>query len=553
MFSSSHSYLAQSRPLPRVTINNGTLEGLYLPAFNQDVFLGVPFAAPPIGDLRLRRPKPYQDVWSGIRNAQVRSPSCPGYAGFDIGLDLGEDCLTVDIVRPSGTESCAGLPVLVWIYGGGFDAGGSADPRYNTSYLVNASAVIQKPIILVSINYRVGGWGFLASREVLAAGESNIGLFDQRLALKWIQENIGAFGGDPKKVTISGESAGGFSVGYHLTAFDGRNDGLFRAVIMQSGNALGPGINSPSQLNTTFQPIYDNVTATVGCLHATDTLACLRTVSYETLFAAFAPFVMTPILDGEFLARLPSQSFSKGLVADVAILAGSNTDEGTATFFGPRGTLNTDEDVHALVSGMGNGLDSDTVSRIMELYPDDPAQGCPFNTGTERFASQGYMYKRGAAIVGDEVIHAGRRFMTKYYASLGSKRRKPVYSYRFDQAPWDNTEEIVATVAPVYSTHYSEICFVFNMHPSASINNTNWIGPYPEYYELSKLMSRSWISFVHDLDPNNHGVRGVPKWQEYSKSPSNIVFRVNRTEVELDNWRSEQLAFWGQIWSSLKT
>lgn len=169
------------------------------------------------------------------------------------------DCLTVDIVRPSGTESCAGLPVLVWIYGGGitlytlppdisfrsrgigFDAGGSADPRYNTSYLVNASAVIQKPIILVSINYRVGGWGFLASREVLAAGESNIGLFDQRLALRWIQENIGAFGGDPKKVTISGESAGGFSVGYHLTAFDGRNDGLFRAVIMQSGNALGPG------------------------------------------------------------------------------------------------------------------------------------------------------------------------------------------------------------------------------------------------------------------------------------------------------------------------
>lgn len=85
-----HHHAAQSRPLPRVTINNGTLEGLYLPAFNQDVFLGVPFAAPPIGDLRLRRPKPYQDLWSGIRNAQVRSPSCPGYAGFDIGLDLGE-------------------------------------------------------------------------------------------------------------------------------------------------------------------------------------------------------------------------------------------------------------------------------------------------------------------------------------------------------------------------------------------------------------------------------------------------------------------------------
>ena len=94
---------------------------------------------------------------------------------------------------------------------------------------------------MVSINYRVGGWGFLGSVEVAAAGVSNIGMFDQRLALKWIQENICAFGGDPNKVTISGESAGGFSVGYHLTAFDGQNHGLFRAVILESGNALGPG------------------------------------------------------------------------------------------------------------------------------------------------------------------------------------------------------------------------------------------------------------------------------------------------------------------------
>jgi cholinesterase len=145
------------------------------------------------------------------------------------------------VVRPAGTTCGDDLPVLVWIYGGGFDAGGSADPRYNTSYIVNASVAIHKPIIMVSINYRVGGWGFLGSKEVVAAGASNIGLFDQRLALTWVQENIQAFGGDPNKVTISGESAGGFSVGYHLTAFDGENGGLFRAAILESGNALGPG------------------------------------------------------------------------------------------------------------------------------------------------------------------------------------------------------------------------------------------------------------------------------------------------------------------------
>ena len=100
---------------------------------------------------------------------------------------------------------------------------------------------IGKPIVAVSLNYRVGGWGFLASNETVSAGTSNIGLFDQRLALRWIDENIAAFGGDPSKVIIAGESAGGFSVGYHLVGFDGKSDGLFRGAIMQSGNALGPG------------------------------------------------------------------------------------------------------------------------------------------------------------------------------------------------------------------------------------------------------------------------------------------------------------------------
>lgn len=168
---------------------------------------------------------------------------------------------------------------------------------------------------------------------------------------------------------------------------------------------------------------------------------------------------MTPILDGQFLSRLPSESFSARLVADVAILAGSNTDEGTATFFGPRNTLNTDADVHALLAGMGNSLDNATVSEAMTLYPDDPTLGCPFGTGSERFAQNGYMYKRGAAIIGGSHPRrdAGRRLTTQYYSSISPSCRKPVYSYRFDQSPWNGIEELVATEAPVYSTHYAEV------------------------------------------------------------------------------------------------
>ncbi|KAI4603899.1 hypothetical protein KJ359_000019 [Pestalotiopsis sp. 9143b] len=455
------------------------------------------------------------------------------------------------MARPAGATPDDKLPVLVWIYGGGFTAGGSADPRYNTSYLVNASVVIGKPIIAVSINYRVAGWGFLSSKEVSEAGASNIGLFDQRLALRWIQENIASFGGDPDAVTIMGESAGAFSVGYHLVGFDGRHDGLFRGAIMQSGNALGPAIKSIDDLETTYQPIYDNVTKSVGCDETDDSLNCLRHTSYSELFEALKPFVLTPVLDGDFLRRRPSESYTKDLVANVAILAGSNTDEGTATFFGPRGLLYNDADVGSFLSAMGAGLDNVTVARLMELYPDDPVQGCPFGTGNETFKQWGDQYKRGAALVGDSAIIAGRRFTTRYHATLPWQKRKAVYSYRFDQSPWNGIEELVATEAPVYATHFAEVCFAFNMVPSASQNNTNWIGPYPEYYQLSNRMSRAWISFVHDLNPNYSG--SEVQWPDYHDGQRNLVFNTDGDYVEDDDWRAEQLEYLGSIWGQLQT
>lgn len=326
------------------------------------------------------------------------------------------------------------------------------------SYIVQQSAAMQKPILGVSINYRVGGWGFLSSREVFAAGGANIGLFDQRRALAWIKENIGAFGGDPTKITIWGESAGAFSVGYHLVGFEGQHADLFRGAILESGSMLGPALQDSETIALPggFQEMYDNVTMTVGCASADDTLACLRSVSYEKLFAAFAPQVYTPVIDGTFLVRRPSESLALGLVADVAVLVGANTDEGTAAFWGPRGTLNTSADVAAYIRTLnGGGLDNQQVDELLTLYPDDPAQGCPYGTGQERFASQGWMYKRGAAIAGDIFVHAGRRRVAEFFSRR--QTRNPTYSYRFDQAPWNGVEKLIATVAPVYSTHYVEV------------------------------------------------------------------------------------------------
>lgn len=307
---------------------------------------------------------------------------------------------------------------------------------------------------------------------------------------------------------------------------------------------------SMAEVAQNYQPIYDKITHTVGCDKARDSLACLRAASFNDLNKAFSPFVLTPVLDGVFLKRLPSESIAQGLVADVAILAGSNTDEGTATFFGPRGSLNNSADVRSLLSSMV-GNNSYATNQLMQLYPDDPAVGCPFDTGVEPFAQWGNQYKRGAAIIGDAVIHAGRRATTQYYATLPAHRRKPVYSYRFDQSPWNNSLPLIATEAPVYATHYAEICFVFNLNPDISRSNTNWIGPYPEYHALASDMSGAWISFVHSLNPNSHG--GLPQWPDYSLRGENMVFRAKGSHIEQDGWRTDQLRFWSTIYESLGT
>lgn len=154
--------------------------------------------------------------------------------------------------------------------------GGTPDRRYNLSFIVQNSVTIGKPIIGVSIAYRLSGWGFLDSNEIRAAGVTNIGMYDQRKALYWIQENIAAFGGDPNRVTIWGESAGAGSVGIHLIAYGGRDDGLFHGAMCESGNSilLGPTNYDVSD----GQMIYDNITAAVGCSGSADTLGELKNV-----------------------------------------------------------------------------------------------------------------------------------------------------------------------------------------------------------------------------------------------------------------------------------
>ncbi|KAG6956774.1 hypothetical protein JG688_00011278, partial [Phytophthora aleatoria] len=277
---------AASDPLT-VTVKNGSYYGVYQENYDQDLFLGMPYAQPPVGDLRFRNPEPLNSTWTEAKNATEYSPECYGYGSdqWVLGNVISEDCLTINVVRPNGISEGAELPVAVWIHGGGFTEGGSRDPRYNQSYIIKEATDAGMPFIGVSINYRLQAFGFLWGTAVREAGVSNLGLKDQHLALRWVQENIAAFGGDPNKVTIWGESAGAMSVGYQLLAYDGRDDGLYRAAIMESG---APAKMPSTYLNTTeWDVYYNNITAAANCSSAADTLGCLRQVPVETLSSIF--------------------------------------------------------------------------------------------------------------------------------------------------------------------------------------------------------------------------------------------------------------------------
>lgn len=235
-----------TRPPPLATTKNGTYQGRYLAEYDQDVFLGMPYAQPPVGDLRFRWPRGLDNAsFAGVRDASQYGYSCMQYHTT---FNISEDCLNINVIRPSSGSSGGNsngtatelLPVLVWIYGGGLYTGSTADPRYNLSGVVRLSQDLGRPVVAVSMNYRLGMWGFLQTPGLVAEGSSsNAGLADQRLALRWVQENIAAFGGDPSRVVVWGESAGAQSIAYHVFAFEGRDDGLFRGAILESGGPTG--------------------------------------------------------------------------------------------------------------------------------------------------------------------------------------------------------------------------------------------------------------------------------------------------------------------------
>jgi carboxylesterase type B len=484
---------------PTAKVKNGTVSGRHSLDYDQDFFLGIPFAQPPLGDLRFRQAQSLNTNWTGTRNATEYSPECIGYGSDDwvLGNVVSEDCLTLNVVRPSGYEQQE-LPVGVWIYGGGQTEGGSSDPRYNLSYIVQQSVYARAPFIGVSINYRVHAWGYLFGQEVVDAGSANIGVRDQRLALRWINENIGAFGGDPTKVTIWGQSAGASGVGAQIVAYGGRDDGLFRAAILESGGMVSSRkYMTPAQ----WQPNYDNIAKATNCSSAADSLACLRTVPTQVLSDILNSSVTAsaswgPQIDNDFVQASGTQQLLDGNFVKIPILVGRNHDEGA--MFGTKGINNTEQFIASVMSA---GPDNATAQTIAALYPDIPEIGIPATLKGRpptSVAYLGYQWKRSAAYGGDLAQHASRRLITQTWARYNVTS----YSYHFNVFP-------AGLDATTGVTHFQEIAFVFHNIRGNGYENAVASNPFanePEsYFRMATLMSRMWASFIVDLDPNNSG------------------------------------------------
>jgi carboxylesterase type B len=269
--------------------------------------------------------------------------------------------------------------VGVWIHGGGYVNGGGSDQRYNQTFIIDQSVKVGKPFIGVSFNYRLHGWGFLGSKDLADDGLTNIGLRDQRLALHWVQENIEAFNGDASKVTIWGESAGAASVGLHLTAYGGRNDGLFRAAIMQSGN---PIFYSAQKNSTQYQNVFDQLVSQSGCNNTLNHIECLRQVPFEQLNTTMGALYLkygglSPSIDGDIIRGYGSVQLSRGDFVKVPIITGANSDEGAS--FSAQG-INDTSTFQATLSKFPAKFQEE----ILHLYPDDFTQNVVASLGTRR-------------------------------------------------------------------------------------------------------------------------------------------------------------------------
>jgi para-nitrobenzyl esterase len=490
----------------QVRTPNGVLQGVISADDKVRTFKGIPYAAPPVGALRWKEPQPALS-WQGVRQASeygsrcMQGPIYPDMVFHDNGPS--EDCLYLNLWMPAH-PSTDKLPVMVWIYGGGFNAGSSSEPRQDGGNLS------KQGVMVVSMNYRLGIFGFFShpqlAKESGHGSAGNYGLLDQLAALRWVRDNIALFGGDPNNVTIFGQSAGSSSVSALVASPLAK--GLFRRAIGESGAALNPS----RPVTSRAQSEEEDVRFAQDAL-GTTSIEELRSKSAADLLEAALKakdvhFSMN--VDGYFLPETPLAIYSAGKQAHVSLLAGWNADEGSA-----RAILASSPPTPANLEAALRRLYPDHSEEAIKLYPAS-------NDAEAKRAAEELSRDRGVGSAMWEWLELQRKTggATTYRYEFDRPRPSPLGSTGTDRQP--------------RAYHSAEIEYVFSMLPHGST-------PWPEEDRaLAALMSAYWANFAKTGDPNGPG---LPQWPAYNSESGAEVMHFNAESKALPDEHEARYRF----------
>ena len=486
--------LTPDKDLPTVNTANGILQGIQLSGIS--MFKGVPYAQPPVGDLRWKEPQPVKN-WEGKRKADhfaARAMQLPIYADMQFRSDgISEDCLYLNIWTPAKTGK-EELPVLVYFYGGGFRAGDGSEYRYD------GESMARRGIVSVTVNYRLGIFGFFAHPELTKESphhaSGNYGLLDQTEALRWIHKNIAAFGGNPGNITIAGESAGSYSVNAQVISPLARN--LFAAAIGESGAVLG------------FKPLSSLQDAEKNGLRFSDSLGMhsirdLRAMTADQILQATAAPGLSNFpmdVDGYFFPEQPLTLYKTGRVAKVPLLVGWNSEEGSW-----RWLLGQDEPTR-----------ENYIKAIRKLYPAQADEMLKLyfvknDSDVEVVAT---------ALASDNFIG----FSTWRWADLHAKTNSPVYRYFYTRARPGQRADICKPANPQTeipgsfhgAAHSSEIEYALGNLPTNRV--FDW---QPDDFQVSAILQDYFLNFIKTKNPNGTGLPYWPLYQSWQKDPVQYI------------------------------
>lgn len=522
MILSNTMLFAQNNGFPvQATIENGVIEGLYDTKSALQTYFGVPFAKPPVGNLRWKAPQP-MDNWSGVKNTKQFGPrpvQAIVFGDMNSRSDgISEDCLYLNVWSPAKRKE-AGLPVLVYFYGGGFVAGDGSEPRYD------GASMAKKGIVVVLVNYRLGLFGFFAhpelSKETAYKGSGNYGLLDQALALKWVQKNIAVFGGDPKKVTIAGESAGSISVSAQMVSPLSKN--LIAGAIGESGSGIAALAAVPlAEAEKTGSDFAKNA--------GFNSIAQMRAASTRELYEAYVEskrFGFPPAIDGYFYPKSMLEIFKSKEQAQVPLLLGWNSAEiGGMAFM--QGLPYSQEN---FVKKVKETYPTE-FEEVLKLYPHGNAKEIEWaatNLASDRFISYSTW----------KWFDVHRKNSSQpVYRYLYSKLRPPLVDKSLTAGLAGGTQrgqEGPKAPEPLGAPHACEIEYC--MGNLDLVKDYAWT---PEDYKVSDIMLNYFANFIKTGNPNGDK---LPEWPAAAANDATPPVMILDTESKAVKTNDERYLF----------